>query len=117
MSTLTKLYRGSNYLLERPLVQADGSTPLPVASCSSIVCELMQSGDVVASYTLSPGGALRESDDDSATAVLELTVAALNALAHGALVERWTITIANAAFAASGNVQVDQIYVREHTVA
>ena len=117
MSTLTKLYLGSNYLLERPLYQADGSTPLLVASCTSIVCELMQAGAVVATYTLTEGGALRESPDDTATAVLELTVAALNALSPGALVERWTLTLANADFSASGGVETDRIILRKHTVA
>lgn len=115
---LTPLYQGSNYLLERSLFQSDGTTPLLVADCSAITCDLFQGTTpiVVGSYTMADGEALRPSPTDTAAVVLELTVPVLEGFAVGSLTERWTVTVPDTDFITSGNVQIDQLFLTATTV-
>lgn len=115
---LTNLYKGSNYLLERQLFQSDGTTPLLVADCSAITCDLFQGTPqiVVGSYTMAVDAALRPSPTDTAAVVLELTVPVLNGFSVGSLTERWTITVPDTDFITSGDVQIDQLYLTATTV-
>ena len=109
-----KIARGANYLLNRPLLQADGTTDLQLADCSQIKCDLVQNGKTVASYTLAAGQALRPSDTSTSTAVLELTSAVTAALARGPLTEVWSISVANPAFVTEPtHAQVDVLTIND----
>lgn len=67
------LYKGSNRLIELPLLLANGVDPLLASALTFARVRLYQGSNLVASYTRGTDGQLRNDPDDTDQLLLELT--------------------------------------------
>jgi hypothetical protein len=111
----TTIYKGANKILERPLMQSDGTTPLPVSSILAAQVELMQGGKVKRTLVFGTDEEIRAGDDGESL-VLELTSEITAALAAGALTERYKIEIVDTDFEAEPDKAIDKIDVQDVTI-
>jgi hypothetical protein len=100
------LVRGSNVNLPRLFTQADGSA-LTLADMASLTVSIRQAGAAVATYTYGTDNECRLNSSVAAGngALLEITPTVSAALSPGQLIEKWTVTLTDTAYVASGNVR------------
>ncbi|MBI5689253.1 MAG: hypothetical protein HZC55_04090 [Verrucomicrobia bacterium] len=111
MATLPTIFRGENLLVRRSLLMADGVTPLPLSSLSSLRVQLFQGALEKASATLGTHPELRQGPGGVAEVEYELTSAVSAALTKGTPLRlRWTFRVPDAGFTVEpGAVFIDMI--------
>lgn len=114
--SLPQVPQGGNLLIELPLTQADGSA-LPVPSLDAATVELWQEGrNLRTTYTLEASADSPLRAGGEASLMLEITPAFSARCAKGIVKARWLLTVSDAAFAASGGVQLAPIVREEFLV-
>lgn len=89
---LTRILRGSNRIINRPLKQSDG-TALPAANILTGQVELIQLGVVKATIALAASPSPLRAGADANSLDLELTAAQTTALGRAPLTERYYLEI------------------------
>jgi len=88
--------RGENQLIDLPLVQSDGTTPLLVSALLGAQAELIQRGRVLYTYVMGTDPELTESDTATNYLLLHIKIAVSLSLAISPLTIKWTITVTDA---------------------
>lgn len=103
--------KGSNLLLNRPLLQSDGETPIPVSSLAAAQVELIQKGETKRTLVFGTDPELQAGADGNSFD-LELTAEITDALARGVVTERWTIEIVDPEYIVDGD-EIRKVDIQE----
>lgn len=108
----TILHRGTNLLLEREFVEADGTTPIPPANLVICEVELRQGERVVCKFVRGVDAALRTNAGGTAVE-LEITSYLSSRFTKGPIQERWRVGVLSASHTAEPGKSIKAIVVNE----